>query len=397
MTEQAKILIGLIFGLIVLAGCGGGVSENARTASGQPDPAEPAVEDSGTATTDRSDEQSADEESDSSEPGATTTTTAAPVALLSADDAIETYDRYIGQIVDYTRANLLDGNGTFDQARETLAIIDPALLDGALDDVALAFHNCNAEDAIESRAFFEFTALDFDVEHLEQHEINAETWALDLRQFVRIEGFPESITDATVLVTVNGLGPTVVTTADDQSCPLPRSVEAEALLSEARNVLAIAEPATSSGELRSADEVLAEQAASQSIQGTVGEPLQLREGLVVIVSSIAPVRDGGGTPVVQTQLRIENTGADTTTPRFSVVCAGSDETGGELLGDYNSFDALPSGTFEEGQADLLLPGDDVTGEPVPACNTPAVIRVFDNESAATADFPIPDEVIQELG
>ena len=196
-------------------------------------------------------------------------------------------------------------------------------------------------------------------------------------------------TDITVLVTANGVGPTVATTGESDNCELPRSAEAEALVLEAEEVLGLGGTVSSSGELRSAEEVLAEEAAANSAQGTVGEPVQLREGLVVIVQSMG-TEVAGSDKWFAVNARIENTGAESVVPDFQIFCAGSTSPGGQVFNGTETlspWSALPAGTFAEGVVNLLAPDE---------CTTPAVMRVIEQTGSATADFPIPDEAIAAL-
>ena len=391
---RTKIL-GTVLGLVILAGCGGGAEEATASAgdSASESTAAETASDASEATSGGDVESSGDSEEGASEAEVaetrTTTTAPEPEPTISEDDAIDAYNQYLELAVDYVEANLVHGDGTFDDAREVVERIDPALLGGDLEAVVIDFHNCSAEGATESRVFFQIESIEIEPEHLAQHRINADTIALEVRQFSRISGFPEQSTDITVLVTANGVGPTVATTGESDNCELPRSAEAEALVLEAEEVLGLGGTVSSSGELRSAEEVLAEEAAANSAQGTVGEPVQLREGLVVIVQSMG-TEVAGSDKWFAVNARIENTGAESVVPDFQIFCAGSTSPGGQVFNGTETlspWSALPAGTFAEGVVNLLAPDE---------CTTPAVMRVIEQTGSATVDFPIPDEAIAAL-
>jgi hypothetical protein len=127
-------------------------------------------------------------------------------------------------------------------------------------------------------------------------------------------------------------------------------------------------------ELRPADEV---------IDGTIGEETDLGAGLAVTVSEMRPGGDDGG-PWLEVDLRVENRGEDTSNPLVAIACSDSSEEGGwQVDSAYNLFDELPASTFNEGTINLLLPGDGRSGEPVPTCSAPAVVRVTPNDGSIT--------------
>lgn len=222
---------------LLMAACGG-----------EGDSAEKVVEPPAADEAPTSAEETVDDSEASTAAGATpqddTTTTEAPAPTFSSDDAIERYDDWIDKVEDYTQSGFVDGNSTYDQALEIVGALDPSLLDGNAEDVAVGFHNCSAESAVSARQFFEISTVEIEVEYLEQHAIGDRAWALDIRSFVRLEGIPEQVENSTVLVTAEGVGPTI--TLEERDCELPRTPAADDLVSAAAAALGIALDPTSS-------------------------------------------------------------------------------------------------------------------------------------------------------
>lgn len=228
-VTMARVLAALM-GLLLLASCGGESEIGAAAPSEEAEVVNPVAEDDPTEPAE--DEEGAEPEATTTTTEApeetTTTTTTEPLPGLTVEQAMDVYEEWTDLQEEYTEALFVSGDATFDQAVAMLAVVDPATLGGELDDVALEWHNCNGQAALEASAFFEFTSLEIDFDHIAQHQIDSETVALETRSFIRLGGAPENVVDSTRYVTVDGLGPSVVTTAEDSSCPVPLSDEAKA-------------------------------------------------------------------------------------------------------------------------------------------------------------------------
>lgn len=245
---------GWILALALLAaGCGGDADTTEQTA-----PTSNEVDAPAEATTDEAAEVSTTTQMQSEEE---TTTSEVPAPAFSAEEAIGRYDDWIDRLEDYTESGLVDGDSTYGQALAIVEGLDPSLLEGNAEDVAIDFHNCSSGSVIAAREFYEISGVEIEVEHLEQHAIDDRTWALDLRSFVRLEGIPEQVEKSTVLVTVDGVGPTIDLEPGD--CDLPRSAIANDLVNNAATTLGIeldsTAPATSTssvGDNPSCEDVL---------------------------------------------------------------------------------------------------------------------------------------------
>lgn len=245
MTRRFRLLTAG-FAVVWLAACG---SADAAGESGLAF-AEPEIEEPAPDQPDIADaiEAPADSTTTSLSPlSPTTTTTTVPLLPeVAVDDAIAIYDRHFEATVPYLNALYIDRNATLEQARAFVAMFDPSLI--AVDEAAvLELHNCFVDTSLLATAF-ELTGFEIEIEHLEQQPVNATTWALQVRQFVRYEGFSEIVTDQTILVTNNGVGPTVLPQTDEPGCVLPWSDVGAALVAEAIDVLGAAERFTSSDE-----------------------------------------------------------------------------------------------------------------------------------------------------
>lgn len=397
MAERFSKTLVAVVGLIVLASCGGQTAETTTGTQDLPEQLDLSSESDDDAQGDSDSEASGStSEASTEEAEAPQTTTVAPAPEFTAEQAMEAFEDFNEATNEWGQSALVDGDLTFEQTEEFLSFLDQSLIGGDPAEEALAFHSCTSESLIDISAFFEIESVELDFDHTSQTQINETTWALDVRTFTRISGIPETVDDSTYIVTTGGIGPEI--DPDEDECPIPNSAEAEALIAEAREVLGRTSNGSgdASGELRPADEVVAERAVEASLPGAIGEPIQLTTGLTVTVQSLAVGGDDGG-PWIAADIRTENTAEETTNPNVEIFCAGSSENGSwQADSTFNLFDSLPTGTFNEGTIHLLLPGDGRFGEEIPVCNTPAIVRVSDFSSGTSADFPIPDALINEL-
>jgi hypothetical protein len=111
------------------------------------------------------------------------------------------------------------------------------------------------------------------------------------------------------------------------------------------------------------------------VNASPGQPVEFL-GLKVMLSTITQGGDNSG-PWLTVHVRVENTGSQgRANPNIGIVCAGSEQTGGwQAASTFNVGQSLPAGSFDEGDVNLLLPGDSRSGQAVPSCKTPAVVRV----------------------
>ena len=242
MRHQWWKFVATLCALTALSGCGGSGDANDDSAADAVDSAADTEE----AANESSDPQEGDTPDDlpATTTTTSTTTTAAPPAL-SADEATDKFDDWMGLIEEYLEASYVGGDSTYDEAVEIIAALDPALVDGSAEDVAVDWHNCISEAAIAASAFYEITGVDIEIEHLEQTQIDGETWAVSYRSFVRLEGIPEQVSNETTLVTVDGVGPTIGPDEEDDSCDIPRAAAADELLAKAEAVLGTSSAAES--------------------------------------------------------------------------------------------------------------------------------------------------------
>ena len=232
MNKQSLKLLACVAALWLTASACGGTQEASGTTADSPQEAESGADE------EQADEVEASEPEPQDSAAPTTTEAAAPAeASFSSDEAIDMYDDWTDRLEEYVADNFVDGSSTYDQAVELLEVLDPALLDGAPADVAVDFHNCNANAAIEASAFFDISGADIDIEHLEQTPIDESTWALSYRSIVKFEGIPEQVSNETTLVTVDGVGPSL--SLDDSDCQIPRSATADELVANAQSLLGI--------------------------------------------------------------------------------------------------------------------------------------------------------------
>lgn len=139
---------------------------------------------------------------------------------------------------------------------------------------------------------------------------------------------------------------------------------------------------TIGGPLRSADQAERDRATT----GSVGQVFDLGSGISVTVNSIAFAPRGGA---LSADVRVDNrSGTGASGPVFEIRCAGS-TNGGNWLADstYDMYGTIPSGSYESGTLNLLLPGDkQVSDSNVPECTEPAVLWMRPNGSKGTPAY-----------
>lgn len=154
---------------------------------------------------------------------------------------------------------------------------------------------------------------------------------------------------------------------------------------------------TVGGELRSSDDVLAEEAV-QGTDGNYGTPVQL-DGVTVTLD--APTVVVSDERRLRTNIRVENRLTEELWyVSTNIICAGNPEGGSwGYESTFNPMDEIPSASYSEGSLDLTLPNPSYSGDP-PPCNSPAHIVIrpvtgsFDDVGQAV--YRIPDDVLEDL-
>jgi len=153
-------------------------------------------------------------------------------------------------------------------------------------------------------------------------------------------------------------------------------------------------------ELRPADAVEAEQTLANAQAADLGETFDLAPGLTVVVQDMSVGGDSGG-PWLAVSARIENRTTDElSVPAMAIICDGSADDGGwQIDSTLSLYDTLPSGSFAEGTAHLLVPDDGRYGEPRIECAGLAVVMISTwtaSTSHRYAVVGIPADVLAEL-
>jgi hypothetical protein len=133
--------------------------------------------------------------------------------------------------------------------------------------------------------------------------------------------------------------------------------------------------ASSSPSVRSGSDVQSGSNAATFVTASLGEPISFL-GLKVTLSTMTQGGDPSG-PWLTVHVRAENgSGQPRANPNFGITCASSEQTGSwqDASTTFKAGHGLPAGSFDEGDVNLLLPGDSRTGHAVPACSAPAVVR-----------------------
>ena len=175
----------------------------------------------------------------------------------------------------------------------------------------------------------------------------------------------------------------------------PATQATDASTSQASTAAATA-AATTTGALRPANEVRAEEQTAKARRATIGEPTQMGK-LTVNVKSMTADRSGSDI-WLRVALRFENaTSGPLDAPSLAIYCAGNPEGGSWVVNSTVSMNAtIPAGSFDEGDLNLLVPGNNlVSTETTPSCQGPAVVRAGSGSNAV--DWVIPDDALVALG
>ncbi len=126
----------------------------------------------------------------------------------------------------------------------------------------------------------------------------------------------------------------------------------------------------------------------------VGELADTGYGARVGVMGFAVGGDDAG-PWLETDIRVEAVEEGAAVPTMGIVCGGNTELGGWQAGStIEQAAAVPTGSFDEGTVNLLLPGDGRYGEPIPACEGPAFVQIDALDGPLSVE--IPGDVLDEL-
>lgn len=172
------------------------------------------------------------------------------------------------------------------------------------------------------------------------------------------------------------------TTADTDTSASESAADADSPAPEAETPLP-----TTTGEAETADP-----------DGAVDLP----DGNAVSVNGFSVGGDSGGPWLVVESTITNPSDVEGAIPSFTLICADS-PVGGDIAGgsNVNIGDPLPPGETVEATLNLLIPGDTRAGGETPPCTGPAYVEASAVTSAdaggATAHFPVPDDVVAQLG
>lgn len=156
---------------------------------------------------------------------------------LSAAEAIDVYNQYIQVLSTYFDSLHITGDATVDQAENVLASFGPSAIADLGADFVDEFHSCNVELAAATDTDPKAGFIYVDVVHVEQYRVDDQMFALEVRVFTGA-GAPESLDEAFVLVTTDGIGPTLADT-ELSPCAIARSAEEEELVAQVEEMLGL--------------------------------------------------------------------------------------------------------------------------------------------------------------
>lgn len=114
---------------------------------------------------------------------------------------------------------------------------------------------------------------------------------------------------------------------------------------------------TTTGELRPAGDVNAEEEESQAVTGSIGEPARLindfGQDVIVVLRSVDVIEDGDRGRLLVVDVRAENaTDGAQNAPEFELLCAGENM---DFFGGTYEWQEMPAGTFLEGTREFAYP------------------------------------------
>jgi len=125
----------------------------------------------------------------------------------------------------------------------------------------------------------------------------------------------------------------------------------------------------------------------------VGSRADLGSGVAITVQSMK-VKDS----VLQANVRLENAAdTDQSGPDLGIACTGQPYDADQYQADSTLTlpQEIPASAYKDGMYALLIPGDHRTGEPIPACTSPAYVLVGD-EDEPKYRYPIPSDLVTQL-
>lgn len=155
---------------------------------------------------------------------------------------------------------------------------------------------------------------------------------------------------------------------------------------------------TASQDLRPADEVEASRAADAANDAELDRKIDLGSKVTVVLADPTVIQDDGGV-MLQVHVRAENPSSkDASGPGIDIVCTGSTEDGGwQADSTFAPQRPIPSGSYSEGDLNLLIPGDGRYGETVPECATPAFLQVVPFMTGGdTFRIPLDNAIVADL-
>ena len=156
---------------------------------------------------------------------------------FEALDAMEAYDVWIQELALYQASGWVDGSFGEEQALSLLRRQDESLLKGSnLELIANEWHTCNVEIARSVRENISISSYEVGATHIEQLLVDDDVWVLKVRLELSLDREPPQTSEVELLVTVDGIGPTI--NATDSACPLQRPVSALDLIAKAEALVA---------------------------------------------------------------------------------------------------------------------------------------------------------------
>lgn len=154
---------------------------------------------------------------------------------FGALDAIAVYERGNADRIAYATSGIV-GEATFEQALEVTAHQDPDFYVGSLENGARQVYECQLEfPPVEG---LERDQIEIEVHHVRQRLLREDVWVLEISTGVRLSRELAYLEGTLIVVTPNGVGPTIASNLDGPRCGLPRPDSNKLLIEQGRELYA---------------------------------------------------------------------------------------------------------------------------------------------------------------
>lgn len=156
----------------------------------------------------------------------------ASTQAITADEAIEVYEAYVGDFNNFFSQTIV-GTLTVEDVDAVYQHLDPAFVDGSVEDAAETVQACLASNAAGSGVD---PGIEITHDQFTQIQVDDATWLLTIELSTAVEGEVVGVAQDSFLVTANGVGPSIQPPIGPPECSVPNSELADDLITRAREL-----------------------------------------------------------------------------------------------------------------------------------------------------------------